>query len=74
MTIDDFDTGDQLFFQGGLTDGDVGVTNPSFTDGVVQLSGGETEVTLTSIGSADQQIFNASQFVETFGQDALGFA
>ncbi|SDG41556.1 hypothetical protein SAMN05216241_11147 [Limimonas halophila] len=74
VTISDFETGDQLFFQNGIGVGDIGIANTDFTDGSLELNAGEVSVTLTNLGSADSNIFDASSFTSQLGADALGFA
>jgi len=73
-TISDFAEGDQLFFEGGIVEEDIGVTNGDLNDGQIELAAGQVSVTLDNLGNADGRIFSVATFRSELGDDALGFA
>jgi hypothetical protein len=71
VTIDDFETGDQLYFE-DAAEGDLGFINSDFTDNQLVINAGAVEITLT--GLASDTAFNAAGFTDAFGETALAFA
>jgi len=75
VTIDDFAEGEQLFFEGGFSSGDIAVENQSATDGQVVLGIRNTDITITGLSEQDDgSILGVSGFEDVFGDQALGFA
>jgi len=75
LTIDDFSSDDQLFFEGIDLPGDIGLSNDDLTDGEVGLSAGQVAITITNLSDPqDGAIFNPTTFEAAFGGDAVAIA
>lgn len=75
VTIDDFAQGEQLFFEGGFSSGDISVENQSATDGQVVLGIRNTDITITGLSEQDDgSILGVTGFENVFGDQALAFA
>jgi len=75
VTLDDFEAGEALRFEGGFTEGDLAISNGDLSDGRLDLGIGATTVTLVNLdGAQDAEIFNVSSFASVFGDGALDFA
>jgi len=74
VTLDDFEAGEALRFEGGFTEGDLTVSNGTFGDDQLVLNINATEITLTNLDPADDgQIFSPASFTDVFGSQALDF-
>ncbi|PSO48866.1 MAG: hypothetical protein BRC33_08480 [Cyanobacteria bacterium SW_9_44_58] len=74
VTIDDFEEGEQLFFEGGFSAGDIAVDNQA-VDGEVTLGIRNTDITITGLSDQDDgNILGVSGFEDVFGDQALAFA
>lgn len=75
VTIDDLTVGEQLFFEGGFSEGDLNFLNDGLTDSTATIQIRGTEITLTNLSNdQDASVVGVPAFEAEFGNQVIEFA